>query len=126
MTSSPPTGPDVPYESAAPNAKVWTDKVFSMLDASLNAGVVEKNDVRTAFVTGPCPRCEHEVNFSRLLDTVSGENVAAFRLDRTEDSAEEYLEFNASCMCSQPHKDRPEAVSFGCGINFRVSVLRPK
>lgn len=121
--SVPATGPDVPYETVAPNARVWTDKAFEMLRAgSLSAAITKRREVVTASVTGSCPRCTHDVGFTRILDATAGEHVRSFRTERMTYGKATYVEFIASCMCSELHKSRPDGVSFGCGINFVVDV----
>jgi hypothetical protein len=118
--------PPVPYETAAPNAKRWTSAAFDYLvDEKLFASVRQTNGVQTAVVSGDCPRCGDDVNFTQVLDAVTGESLGprlSFGL-RGDERGAGYLELTASCWCTEPHEGRPGGVDDGCGINFRVVVV---
>ena len=122
MTASDPPHPDVPvlYETAAPNAYRWTETAYDYLTGDkLFAKVEQASGIQTAVVTGRCPRCGDNVNFSQVHDAVSGESLGRRGPSRAGREAG-YVELTVSCCCTEPHEGRPEGVSHGCGINFRV------
>lgn len=112
----------VSYETDAPNAYEWTSKAFDYLvDGKLSASVEKAAGIRTAVVRGECPRCSDTMNFSQVLDAVSGESLTTRGPSlSTRDAG--YLELTVSCCCTEPHDGRPASVTHGCGINFRVDV----
>ena len=123
MTPTPAAKP-LPYEKDAPNAPEWTDEAYRRLvRGELVAAVTSKHGIRTARVDGSCPRCDHGVNFERILDAVTGEDLGVLDSRSLTFDQNTFVEFVASCCCSEPHDERPEDVEHGCGINFRVDVL---
>ena len=75
-----PAGParsaDVPYETDAPNAYKWTEVAYDyLLDGKLTASIRSAGGISTATVTGTCPYCADDVNFSEVLDAVTGESM---------------------------------------------------
>jgi hypothetical protein len=119
----------VPYETAAPSAYRWTTTAYDYLeDGTLSARVEKAGGIRTAVVSGDCPHCQDNVNFSQVLDGVSGESrttAGGKRFTRgakrfTRDAG--FVELTVTCCCTEPHEGRPADVSHGCGINFRVDV----
>lgn len=119
--------PLIAYETANPNAYQWTQRAYRALtEGSMKVEIVGAAGSRRAAITGPCPRCGHEIHFDQLLDAVAGENGRLTTLGSTiETTTENYVELVASCRCTEVHEKRPEGVTFGCGINFRVDVLEP-
>ncbi len=117
--------PLVGYETANPNEYQWTQLAYRALtDGSMTADIVGAAGSRRATVRGPCPRCGHEIHFDQLLDAVAGEDGGIETLGSTIDiAAEKYLELVVSCRCTEAHDKRPDGVTCGCGINFRVDVL---
>lgn len=110
------------YETDAANAYEWTSKAFDYLvDGKLSASVEKAGGIRTAVVRGECPRCSDTINFSQVLDAVSGESLTTRGPSRvTRDAG--YVELTVTCCCTEPHDGRPASVTHGCGINFRVDV----
>jgi hypothetical protein len=126
LNQGPPTnepGAGVPYEKAAPNAYKWTERAYDLLIAGdLTAEVRVAAGVQTAYVTGECPHCRHDVRFDQVLDAVAGEVYST--LGESISAPESpYIPLVASCRCSEPHEGRPEKTERGCGINFRIEIL---
>jgi hypothetical protein len=121
----------LPYEKAAPNDYRWTSEAYeALIKGLMEASLTRQSDILTARVTGPCPRCRHEVNVSQVLDAVTGERSEA--IDKFLDSAgvgaaeTEYVTVPAACQCGEPHEGRPEGKTTGCGINFLVDIEMPQ
>lgn len=113
------------YETEQPNAYRWTEKAYAALtNRTMRADVDGADGSRRAKVTGPCPRCGHEIHFDQLLDAVAGEDGTLNTLGRTVDAVlPAYLELVVSCRCGEAHPGRPEGTTSGCGINFRADIL---
>jgi hypothetical protein len=119
---------DMPYELTAPNAYTWTEKVYDAIIAgTMSADIDTKVDISTVTIGGPCPRCSHPVNFSRILDGVTGERVGVLGPDDAEAdrATDDYLPITAGCCCNESHPGRPDGTTHGCGINFVVEVEAP-
>lgn len=119
---------DMPYELAAPNAYKWTEKVYDAIIAgTMSADVDTKVNISTVTIGGPCPRCGHSVNFSRILDGVTGERVGVLGAEGTDAAVatDEFLPITAGCRCTEAHPGRPDDIKHGCGINFAVEVEAP-
>ena len=115
----------LPYEKVAPNAYTWTERAYDALVAGrMSAGIRTLSNVSTANVAGPCPRCEHPVDYSVILDVVTGERVGTLGQDGVDVAAatDEYLSIVASCRCGEEHEGRPDGVAHGCGINFTIEI----
>ena len=115
------------YDTDDPNDKKWTTAAFKALMAgTMTAEVTGVSGAQRVTVDGKCPRCKHELRFGQLLDAVAGENgplaVQAFRVDA---AAPTYMNIVVSCCCTEAHANRPTGVTSGCGINFRIKMLRP-
>ena len=115
--------PPIAYETANPNQHQWTERAYrSLTDGTMTADIVRAGGVRRVTIAGPCPRCGHEVQFDQLLDAVAGEDGSLNALGSTSEKPDNYVKVVASCRCNEPHDKRPEGVTFGCGINFRVEL----
>jgi hypothetical protein len=128
-----PAGPAVPqgvaYEAAAPNAYQWTEVAYDYLvDGKLTASITSAGGISTATVTGTCPYCADDVNFSEVLDAVTGESIGTLGWRRLRPAPAkagvDYVPLTVSCSCTVQHPGRPAGVPHGCGINFKVEVLR--
>lgn len=114
----------LPYEAAAANDYEWTQKAFeALMSGALTASVTTRSGIQTASVSGPCPRCGHEVGFREVLDVVWGESTEMFARQAMRAQAP-FVQVTAACRCALPHPGRP-GDGHGCGINFRVDV-RPE
>jgi hypothetical protein len=120
-----------PYERVAPNNPRWTSEVYdAIVKGLMEVGLTRQSDILTALLTGPCPRCRHEVNVSQVLDAVTGERSE--RIEKAGGSAgegaieAEYVTVTAACQCGEPHEGRPEGKTSGCGINFLVDIEMPQ
>ena len=129
--SAGPAGPassqDVAYEADAPNAYKWTEVAYDyLLDGKLTASIRSTGGISTATVTGTCPYCGDDVNFSEVLDAVTGESMGTlgWRRTRPDQPDDGYVPLTVSCSCTAQHAGRPADVNHGCGINFRVEVRR--
>jgi hypothetical protein len=117
----------VAYERDAPNAYNWTEVAYDyLLDGRLTASISSAGGISTATVTGTCPHCTDDVNFSEVLDAVTGESVGTlgWRKVPPAQADEDYVPLTVSCACTGQHAGRPADVHYGCGINFRVDVRR--
>lgn len=117
----------VGYETGAPNAYKWTEIAYDyLLDGKLTAGIRSAGGISTATVTGACPYCGDDVNFSEVLDAVAGESLATlgWRGAQPAQADDGYVPLTVSCCCTAPHAGRPAGVKHGCGVNFRVDVRR--
>jgi hypothetical protein len=118
------TGPDVPWESNAPNAYRWTLAAFtSLTDGKLGSKVTIKGAIAQASTSGECPRCTHQFSYTQVLQAVVGESLRTLGTDAAADSS--YLALTVPCQCSESHTGRPDGITQGCGINFRIEV-RPQ
>lgn len=115
----------VGYETESPNQYHWTQLAYEALTAgTMAAQIVGTEGARRATVSGPCPRCKHEVNFDQLLDAVAGEDGGLKTLGLEDEvDAPAYLELVVTCRCGEAHDNRPDGVQSGCGINFRADIL---
>ncbi|MCB1029206.1 MAG: hypothetical protein KDB24_15760 [Microthrixaceae bacterium] len=113
-----------PFEVDAPNAYKWTKAAFKLLQAGeLSAHVRTDHEVHSAVVNGACPRCCHDVGFTQVLDAVTGESMTTLG-NRPAAAVDEYELLTVECRCVAEHPGRPKGIDHGCGINFRVDVLR--
>lgn len=115
----------VPYEKAAPNAYTWTERAYdALVDGQMTAKIRTLSGISTAAIVGPCPRCGHPVEFSMILDVVTGERIGTLGHESIEKAAmtDDYLSIVASCRCGETHDGRPDGVTHGCGINFTVEI----
>ena len=82
--------------------------------------------ISTATVTGTCPYCGDDVNFSEVLDAVTGESMGTLGWRGTQPAQTDdgYMPLTVSCCCTAQHAGRPAGISHGCGINFHVEVRR--
>jgi hypothetical protein len=123
-----PAGPQtVAYEVDAPNAYKWTEVAYDyLLAGKLTASIRSAGGISTATVTGTCPYCADDVNFSEVLDAVTGESLGTLSWRRTQpvQADDGYVPLTVSCCCTAQHAGRPADASHGCGINFRVEVRR--
>ena len=119
---------DLPYEQAAPNDYRWTTEAYeALVTGVMTAGLTRQSDILTARVSGPCPRCRHEVNVTQVLDAVTGERSEPIGKTGDSDDAEaEFLTVTAACRCGGTHEGRPEGRTAGCGINFLVDMEMPR
>jgi hypothetical protein len=117
----------VAYQVDAPNAYEWTEVAYDyLIDGKLTASIRSTGGISTATVTGTCPYCEDDVNFSEVLDAVTGESPGTLsrRAARPVQVDDVYVPLTVSCFCTGQHPGRPVGVSHGCGINFQVEVRR--
>jgi hypothetical protein len=117
----------VAYEADAPNAYKWTEMAYDyLLNGKLTASIRSAGGISTATVTGTCPYCRDDVNFSEVLDAVTGESMGTLGWRGTQPAHADdgYVPLTVSCSCTASHAGRPADVSHGCGINFRVEVQR--
>jgi hypothetical protein len=123
-----PAGPQgVAYEHDAPNAYKWTEVAYDyLLDGTLTASIRSAGGISTAVVAGTCPYCLDDVNFSEVLDAVTGESIGTlgWRKVRPDPADVGYVPLTVTCSCTAQHAGRPADVKYGCGINFRVDVRR--
>jgi len=118
---------DVAYQADAPNAYEWTEVAYDyLLDGKLTAGIRSAGGISTARVSGTCPYCKDDVNFSEVLDAVTGESMGTLsrRAAQPAQADDGYVPLTVSCRCTGQHPGRPAGVSYGCGVNFRVEVRR--
>lgn len=118
----------LPYEKTAPNAYTWTERAYDALVAGrMTAEIHTLSGISTAKIAGPCPRCDHPVDYSVILDVVTGERVGTLGHDTIDIAvvADEYLSIVAACRCGEAHEGRPDGVAHGCGINFIVEIAAP-
>lgn len=109
------------YEMTQPNDYQWTEKAFEELVAGrLNASITNTGGLRSIDVTGPCPRCGDDVNYSQVLAAIGGEVVGV--LGGNDLTTHDYLSLPVPCRCTGAHDGRPEGVDQGCGINFTIEV----
>ena len=117
----------VEYQADAPNAYEWTEVAYDyLLDGKLTASIRSAGGISTATVTGTCPYCKDDVNFSEVLDAVTGESIGTLGWHRAQPAQADdgYVPLTVSCCCTAQHAGRPAGVNHGCGINFRVEVRR--
>lgn len=117
----------VAYQAGAPNAYEWTEVAYEyLLDGKLAASIRTVGGISTATVTGTCPYCKDDVNFSEVLDAVTGESMGTLsrRTAQPIPADDGYVPLTVSCSCLGQHPGRPVGVSHGCGINFQVEVRR--
>lgn len=119
--------PGVAYERDAPNAYQWTEVAYDyLLDGKLTAAITSAGGISTATVTGTCPRCADNVNFSEVLDAVTGESMRTLGRRDAQPARDDdgYVPLTVSCSCTEQHAGRPADIRYGCGINFRIDVQR--
>jgi hypothetical protein len=116
----------VPYETGAPNAYKWTEAAYDLLrDGKLTVSIRSPGEVSTAIVSGECPYCRDDVNFSEVLDAVTGESLGTLGWWKAHTALpDDYIPLTVSCSCTEPHAGRPADINYGCGINFLIEVRR--
>lgn len=127
IPAAPAGSQGVAYQVDAPNAYKWTEVAYDyLLDGKLTASVRSTGGISTATVTGACPYCEDDVNFSEVLDAVTGESMGTLSRRAAEPvpAGDGYVPLTVSCCCTGQHPGRPPGISHGCGINFQVEVRR--
>jgi hypothetical protein len=113
------------YQVDAPNAYQWTEVAYDyLLDGKLSTSIRHAGGISTASVTGTCPYCGDDVNFSEVLDAVAGESMRTLgrRGTQSDQDGDGYMPLTVSCCCTGQHPGRPPGISHGCGINFQVEV----
>lgn len=130
-SSASPAGPagsqGVPYETGTPNAYKWTEIAYDyLLDGKLTAIILSAGGISSATVSGTCPYCRDDVNFSEVLDAVTGESMGTLGWLRAQpaEADDGYVPLTVSCSCTAQHAGRPADIIHGCGINFRIEVRR--
>lgn len=110
-----------PYETTEPNDYQWTEKAFEDLVAGrLKALITDTGGLRSLDVTGPCPRCGDDVNYSQVLAAMGGEVAGVLGGDDL--TVPDYVSIPVPCRCTGAHAGRPAGVTQGCGINFMLEV----
>lgn len=113
----------LPWETAAPNAFIWTNKAYDMLVAdqpALTAHLGRHDGILNCQLTGHCPRCNHDITQTRVLSAVTTQPAAPADEPAIRAAANQPTPVIISCTCSYPHPGRPETHTAGCGINFKL------
>lgn len=127
MTADVPS-PDERYLESVDYA--WTEKAFEMLEHDeLQGEVISGDGIIRSRVSGPCPRCRHNLD-DRQMHTAVTNLMGAERRglwgDRKAaggDAAAEpsFFPIDVSCDCTGNHPGAP-AGKTGCGTSFRVEL----
>lgn len=114
------------FESASPTDYRWTELASDLLGAErLSVNVEHIDGIEIVFATGPCPRCEHELAFTIERAAPLPGPVGPLGDGTTGQEEPEYLAVDIACQCRAEHPGRlSTAPPYGCGIVFRVEVLR--
>ena len=92
--------PGIAYETHTPNAYKWTEIAYDyLLDGVLTASIQSTGGISTATVTGTCPYCRDDVNFSEVLDAVTGESIGTLGWRKTQPAQPDdgYVPLTISC-----------------------------
>lgn len=115
---------DLPYAQGGQNDYKWTDRAFELLGQGLlSVNVVGADDHTAVQAIGQCPRCDHDVAYTRLEKLVipKADSLGLQKVDGSDEPA--YVAIEVLCWCLQEHPGRPTNVSRGCGITFSTEVL---
>ncbi len=110
------------WEAAAPNAYVWTSRAVDMLNENppvLTARLRRTHNVLSCTIEGPCPRCDELISQTITLSAVTDEASADEEAKIAADAAEP-VAVVVSCTCNGTHPGRPDGITAGCGINFKL------
>lgn len=123
MSQNPPTqAVAAPYEETAEFK--WTKRAFESLTANaLTAETRWSAGVGSVIVTGPCPRCAHQMADRQVLAAVTGLSAGP-RPDpppTAEAERRETVVVDVTCGCGLVHAGAPEDVT-GCGVSFRIEL----
>lgn len=129
-----------PYETANPADPNWTITAHKLQSqGDLHATVRRpKSGIEIAEVTGICPRCSDDPQFSQVRELPIADETFILKPRRpqrgaTSDEsapkddevrAAEFVEVTVKCSCSGSHAGRPVTEIFGCGIYFTMNAER--
>jgi hypothetical protein len=83
----------------------WVDEFFK--------GATRKEAKGGALLSGKCPRCHHHIDV--FVDTSSETHtvILDYAIRRARTSPRNEI---IRCNCDQPHDDRPDDETTGCGV----------
>lgn len=105
------------------NDMKWTVRAFELAQmGQLRVTVSGSRGAPTASVTGTCPRCEHDVQWSTALDATVPQPSRTLTFQRSHrPTAPSVLRLDVICSCEGfDHPGRPPEVKAGCGATFRL------
>ncbi len=118
---APDTGPQVEFagDIEVAYAGRWSETAYAAVGSGdIVAEYQVRGAVETEVVTGPCPRCSHEVAWRRVASAVRGIEPVRSAAPAEED----YRSLVLTCGCGRSHAGHPERVT-GCGASYRVPAL---
>jgi hypothetical protein len=114
-----------PYLESGRNDLRWTNLAYGLLTSGdLVVTVSGVGADSTVHATGACPRCNHDVAYTRVetIDLPAGHRGLGADDAVDARAAESWVPVDILCWCAHEHAGRPSSV-LGCGIAFRVEVL---
>jgi hypothetical protein len=115
-----------PYLESGRNALKWTNEAYDLLTSGdLVITVSGVGAGSTVHATGTCPRCDHDVAYTRVQTITLPEGHHGLGLNGPGDAAaatEAWVPIDVLCWCDHKHLGRATGLR-GCGIAFRAEVL---
>ena len=114
-----------PYLETGRNDIKWTNDAYDLLTSgALVVTITGMGPDQTVHAIGSCPRCEHDVAYTRVESITvpeghHGLGDKGLRADPALDEA--WVPVDVLCWCEDEHSGRPAKVR-GCGIAFRAEV----
>lgn len=113
------------------NAYKWTTIAFDLINADKIAVMLTGPAGNHVIASGPCPRCDHDLDYSFTDIIVVPQGLSGMLSTATDalsdDDAMEldpYVTVPVLCQCKKEHPGRPDK-SRGCGIIFNTELLAP-
>ncbi len=118
----------IPYAQTGRNDYEWTKKAFDLLTQGLlSVTITGKGDNTAVHASGVCPRCAHDVNYTRVEKIAAPTDASILgggERGGQRVTAPAYVTVEAACACQdQEHPGRPKDILRGCGIVFAAEVL---
>jgi len=116
----------------------WTESAFQLMTEGKLTAVLTGPAGGRVIARGPCPRCDHDVDYSfdetivvpqgssgtLSADTTSPVPASGAPLDDGAIDSVHYVTVPVLCQCREDHPGR-SATSRGCGIAFNTELRLP-
>ncbi len=112
-------------EQYSPSAAFkWTEQAWQMLqNGTLHARLYDTDDVLSAHIWGPCPRCAHDIDERPTLTAVLTDTTRSIWGEGGGQVVDSPVPVDLRCNCREEHPGVPKGTS-GCGVSFRVELPR--
>lgn len=97
------------------------DAYEALVSGMLRHERAEHAGIGVSTVTGPCPRCGHDVGFTFVHTALLEDSGPGRRHVRALAGSPAPVPIDVQCRCGGNHPGRPEG-EYGCGLVFPIGV----